>query len=112
MIEQRDLFSHVIDSPKIPGASHARFSGADYVPERDKKRLTGQLEAIYKLMKDGVWRSVDEIHEQTGKRFPHNSIQGNLRNLRKPSFGSYNVERRRRGDTNLSEYRVKDASTN
>lgn len=106
MIEQRDLFSHVIDSPKIPGASHARFSGADYVPERDRKRLTGQLEAIYGLMKDGVWRSVDEIHEQTGKRFPHNSIQAQVRNLRKESFGSHDVQRRRREGTNLTEYRL------
>lgn len=105
MSTQQDLFNQP-DSPKIPGASHARFSGADYVPERDKKRLTGQLEAIYRLMKDGVWRSVDEIHEQTGKRFPHNSLQAQLRNLRKPSFGSHDVRRRRREGTNLTEYRL------
>lgn len=106
MIEQRDLFSHVVDAPQIPGTSHARFSGADYEPSRDKKRLTGQLEAIWNLMRDGVWRSVDEVHEQTGKRFPHNSIQAQLRNLRKPSFGSHDVRRRRREGTNLTEYRL------
>lgn len=103
MIEQRDLFTHVKDSPNIPGASHARFSGADYVPERDKRRLSGQLEAIYGLMKDGVWRTVDEIHAQTGRRYPHNSIQAQLRNLRKID---YTVERRRRNDSSLSEYRI------
>ena len=81
------------------------FDGADYDEDRDRERLTGQLRRIYDCMADGVWRTVNEIHDCTGD--PHNSISAQLRNLRKADFGKHNVPSRiREGTTALTEYRL------
>jgi len=41
---------------------------------------------------------------------PENSIQAQLRNLRKPEFGRHAVERRRRDQGNVSEYQLQTSS--
>ncbi len=68
-----------------------RFNGADYDHERDVVRLGGQLERIYNLMKDGQFRTLDEISQFTGD--PPASISAQLRHLRKKRFGEHKVER-------------------
>lgn len=80
-----------------------RFNGPEYDHERDCARLTGQIERVYALMKDGVWRTLDEIANATDD--PVASVSAQLRHLRKARFGGHTVERRsRRGP--LFEYRV------
>ena len=81
------------------------FNGPEYKPERDKKRLTNQLEDIKKLMFDGKWRTLAEISQITGH--PESSISAQLRHLRKPRFGSYTVEREHLLN-GLYKYRVID----
>lgn len=82
------------------------FNGSDYEPELDKKRLTGQILRIYELMRDGRYRTLDEIARLTGD--PAASISAQLRNLRKERFGSHTVLRQRRGDRTrgLFEYKL------
>jgi hypothetical protein len=81
------------------------FNGPDYVPARDHSRLSNQFNTIMKLMADGGWRTLREIHEATGH--PESSISAQLRHARKPRFGSYLVEKQLRGDSaGLYEYRV------
>lgn len=89
-----------------PPKKRMRFSGSDYVASLDEARLTGQILRIFECMKDGKWRTVPEIGLITND--PHTSISAQLRNLRKPEFGGYEVPKRRRGaETNgLFEYRV------
>lgn len=93
-----DLFTQ---SPAEP-----EFNGSDYEPLLDKLRLTGQLKDIYNLMKDGVWRTLQEIEFVT--HYPQASISAQLRNLRKQRFGGYIVSKKRRGYHNngLFEYRI------
>jgi hypothetical protein len=83
-----------------------KFQGSDYKPELDEIRLTGQILRVYDLMKDGRWRSLREIAYKTldGEA----SISAQLRNMRKPQFGSHTVLRRRRGmaDRGLFEYQL------
>jgi len=67
------------------------FAGADYQPERDKQRLSKRLRALFDLMKDGTARSLREITEHIGGSEAGNSAL--LRDLRKPQFGGYEVER-------------------
>jgi hypothetical protein len=83
-----------------------RFDGPEFKPELDGERLTLQHEAIRDLMLDGKWRTLGEIASLT--RFPEPSISAQLRHLRKPRFGSFVVEKRRRGDEKqgLYEYHV------
>jgi hypothetical protein len=81
-----------------------RFNGVDYDPALDHDRLTKQLGRVWDAMKDGGWRTLNELADVTGD--PHASISAQLRHLRKPRFGGYNVERRRRGVSGTFEYRV------
>ena len=73
-----------------------KFDGADYIPERDNDRLGAQLKRIFDIVIDGQWRTLQDISELTGD--PHASISAQLRHLRKPRFGSWNVERKYIGD--------------
>lgn len=86
------------------------FNGSDYQPELDFDRLSTQLDRILDLMIDGNWRTLDEISRATGD--PSASISAQLRHLRKPRFGSYTVDKRRRGTriAGLFEYKVSDLS--
>lgn len=73
-----------------------RFDGSDYEPERDDVRLTGQIQRIFDLMKDGKQRTLQQIAEATGD--PPASISAQLRHLRKPRFGSHAVKKDYRGE--------------
>jgi hypothetical protein len=88
----------------LRGAPH--FNGATYKPQHDQRRLTGQIERVYLLMTDGVWRTLSEIEVCTGDASA--SISAQLRNLRKARFGSHQIEKRARGDRahGLFEYRM------
>ena len=80
--------------------------GPAYDPSLDGDRVALQMERIRLTMSDGEWRTLPEISALTGD--PEASISAQLRHLRKPRFGSFDVQKRRRGDweTGLWEYRV------
>ncbi len=69
-----------------------RFDGADYRPDRDDARLTGQLQDIFTLMKDGQFRTLERIAFVTNH--PPASISAQLRHLRRKRFGAHTVNRR------------------
>lgn len=79
-----------------------QFSGPDVTPA-DAERLTSQLERVKRLMLDGQWRTLRHIAGCVGGS--EAAISARLRDLRKPHFGGYEVERTRlsRG---LWSYRV------
>lgn len=83
-----------------------RFAGACYEAKYDQARLTGQILRIFELMKDGEFRTLDEISQVTGD--PHASISAQLRHLRKETFGGHTVNKQPRGDRSqgLWEYQV------
>lgn len=68
-----------------------RFNGPDLQPA-DHERLADQITRIRTLMLDGKWRMLCEISTLT--RSPEASVSAQLRNLRKPRFGGYTVNRR------------------
>jgi hypothetical protein len=65
--------------------------GETFVHERDARRLAGQHCRVLALMKDGQYRTLSEISALTGD--PEASVSARLRDLRKPKFGAYIVER-------------------
>ena len=82
------------------------FHGSTFVEERDQKRLTGHIAKIEELMQDEQWRTAAEIAGRLGLR-NISSVEANIRNLRKPDNGGYNIERRNRdGIVGFSEYRL------
>lgn len=92
------MIDHVITS--------ARFDGPEYVERFDHARLTGQLLRVYAVMRDGRWRTLDDLARSSGA--PESSASAQLRHLRKQRFGSHLVEKRPRGDRSagLWEYRL------
>jgi hypothetical protein len=80
-----------------------RFDGSDIVQQRDAPRLAGQLARVYECMKEGQWRTLEEIAEICDA--PEASVSGQLRNLRKQRFGRYLVEKRYCG-SGLYRYRI------
>lgn len=79
------------------------FDGDTFDPALDGERLGTQLGRVQALMSDGNWRTLAEI----GAVVPGSeaALSARLRDLRKPRFGEYVVERRRVID-GLFEYRV------
>lgn len=72
------------------------FDGETYVAPRDEVRLTGQALRVFKVMKDGQWRTLAQIARETERFDSHDSeaaISARLRDFRKDRFGAHTVER-------------------
>lgn len=82
------------------------FDGATFDPALDQDRLSKQLGRVWAALSTGAWLTLAEIAAKTGDR--EAGISARIRDLRKPKFGGYDVQRRRRGDPadGLFEYRV------
>lgn len=90
---------------KRRGSRSKRFDGITYESDLDQSRLATQLIAVKKLMKDGEWRTLDEISLTVKGTIP--AISARLRDLRKVKFGEHTVERRRAGYApGLFEYKL------
>jgi len=63
------------------------FDGANYVHERDGKRLAKNHFKLRELMKDKVFRTLGEISYIT--KIPEASVSAGLRDFRKEKFGSH-----------------------
>lgn len=87
-------------------ATYPLFDGRTFSAVHDSARLTGQLLAVYELMRDGRWRTLREM--SLSVKGSEAALSARLRDLRKPRFGSHAVERRRRGapSDGLWEYRL------
>jgi hypothetical protein len=71
-----------------------------------KKNEPTQMECIYALMRDGHWRTLPEIREYLGKGLD-TSISARIRDLRKPTHGSHEIQCRNRNHIRgLYEYRL------
>ena len=85
------------------------FTGSNYSPEHDHARLMRQHERIRDYMLGhGGWYTLDELSEATNA--PPASVSAQLRHLRKARFGSWTVQKRRRGDRSngLYEYHLSE----
>ncbi len=89
MEAQTDLLDWVPPQPR----------GETFQPDRDGPRLRGQALRVFALMRDGEWRTLDEISDITGD--PEASISARLRGLRK----HYTVDREY-VENGLHRYRV------
>jgi len=67
------------------------FDGNNYFID-DKERLTRQCKRVFDLMKDGKWRTLEQISLINND--PLTSISARLRDLRKPKFGNFVVNKR------------------
>lgn len=70
-----------------------RFDGVTYDPKLDGERLANQLDRVRGFVRDGGWYTLAVISQALG--FPEASVSARLRDLRKPRFGGWLVERQR-----------------
>lgn len=103
--EQPSLFDSPEERAARIGPAEA-FDGRTYEPGADFARLKGQLGRVFRLMRDGRWRSLSAISAEIGD--PEASVSARLRDLRKRKLGGYTVERRRADGyaPGLFEYRL------
>ena len=90
------------------GRQAVRFFGRDHEPSRDAWRLGRQLQAVFNVMSDGRWRSIQEAHEAVVRRnlgagWKVTSIDRQIRYLR--DLPGCDVERRYDGN-GLYRYRL------
>ena len=69
----------------------AQFDGSTFVQDRDGCRLSAQLHRVKELMRDGEWRTLEQIALECSA--PQASVSARLRDLRKAKFGGWQVER-------------------
>jgi hypothetical protein len=89
---------------RLPEAVMTQPDGKTYDADRDFDRLGGQLGRVFTLMKDGRWRTLEQIQSAAGGSIA--AISARLRDLRKPKYGSREVERRYLHN-GLFEYRLR-----
>jgi hypothetical protein len=99
---QLEMFKPNLPLPR-PRAGEA-FDGDTYSERQDHVRLEGQLQAVYKLMQDGAWRTLARICKAAGGS--EAGCSARLRDLRKDKYGGHTVERRRVGESGLYEYQL------
>ena len=82
------------------------FDGATYDRALDGVRLTGQLQRVFDYMQNGGWKTLPQIATKVGGS--EAAVSARLRDLRKPKFGGYLVEKRRVGNPTdgVWEYRL------
>ncbi len=86
--------------PEPPAA--IAHDGETYDPKADAAPLNKQQQAVFALMRDGMFRTLADIAAGTGH--PEASVSARLRDLRKPKWGGHEVVRRRRGGSRTWEY--------
>jgi len=101
----RSLFDPEVQ-PEPFDPSSVPHDGQTFDSALDGERLNAQTKRVYSLMSDGNWRTLREISAAVGD--PEASVSARLRDLRKPKFGAFIVDRRRRGEPSLGiwEYRL------
>lgn len=72
------------------------FDGTTYDHDRDHDRLTSELATVRDRMLASAWLTLAQISAATG--YPEASISARLRDLRKPKFGGFDVQRRHLGN--------------
>ena len=69
------------------------FDGVTINDERDNGRLQAQLDLVRQLtLSTELWYTLAELSQRTN--FPEASVSARLRDLRKPKFGGYTVDRK------------------
>ena len=70
-----------------------RADGATFDAQLDGQRLESQLDRVREFMRDGRWHTLAAISRACGGSEP--AVSARLRDMRKPRFGAWTVERRR-----------------
>lgn len=92
---QLTIFPQLDAKVSTPEPARA-FGGATYDPPQDFARLNAQTQRVFDALSDGQWHTLRGLSDATGD--PEASVSARLRDLRKPKFGGFDVQRERAGE--------------
>jgi hypothetical protein len=72
------------------------FDGPTYDPALDEARLSRQLGRVWNALNEGGWWTLEELANVCGGS--EAGVSARIRDLRKPRFGGYKIERLRGRD--------------
>ena len=79
---------------RLQGPGTPEFKGAALRLE-DGKRLAGQFDRVWAIMRDGEYHTIQEVAERTGD--PAQSVARQMRYIRSKARGGHVLEREHRG---------------
>jgi hypothetical protein len=91
--------------PDMPPVEAMKFHGETYDAAKDQKRLGGQMLRVYEAMRSGQWFTLARLAAIAGGS--ESGVSARIRDLRKPQYGSHEIERRRVAESGLWEYRMR-----
>jgi hypothetical protein len=100
------------NSKKLPPPGDVGFDGETIDPLRDDGRLNRQMQDVWNVVsqQNDHWYSLEGIQSTivflTDRRHTTQAISARLRDLRKPKYGSWDVERKPSGLRGLWLYRL------
>ena len=103
MGKMKDLFIETQETGLPSPLPSRAFDGITYEPKRDYTRLKSQIGRVFELMKDGQWRTLEQIANTVGGT--EAAVSARLRDHRKEKYGSHTVERWNVGN-GLYRYRL------
>lgn len=77
--------------------------GETYDPDRDHERLALQRGRVYRALRRGDWWTLADLAREA--HAPEASVSARIRDLRKPRFGAFTIDKRYAGN-GLWEYRL------
>jgi hypothetical protein len=86
------------------------MEGTGYEAKYDEQRITSQRDTVKQVLllaaHHDAWMTLGELARKT--KYPEASISARIRDMRKPRYGGYTVEKRRVGNParGLWEYRL------
>lgn len=94
-----------VEQNGLDGTTTAQFDGATSTAQ-DTPRLKGQLAAVRSVLRQNKhrWLNLFVLAAESGG-YSEASVSARIRDLRKPKFGWYTIERRRNGK-GTHEYRM------
>lgn len=107
VLEQAQVAQGMLVEDTHSQDGQSSFDGSEYNPGRDDARLGNQLCDIFNLMSDGRWRTIQVIARRLN--YPENSVQAQLRHLRKAKHGAWIVTKKKnRERSNLFYYQMRN----
>lgn len=94
----------MLEPAAVESAMARELAGQEATEPGDAARLTPQLLAVYRIMRDGQWHTLSEMAESL-PGVPQQSVSARVRDLRKARFGGHTIHRESIGG-GLYRYRM------
>ena|SRR3990167_874785 len=82
------------------------YPHGDNITEKEKSKMTGARNDVFQIMRDGAWRTIEQIQGMMFEFCPSQSVTIYLRSFREAQYGSYIVKKKKLGRGRVFQYQV------